>query len=234
MTTTPIRPPRRDWRRGLAGLGALLADPHDTQAIFEILHALDGPASYRGYLRLLGSLEGGRQAYRRAELAVRLADAGWLDAFAPGSYGAAYRDFVRARGFSDQALMERAALAARGWDFAAEHPVFWYARRITDLHDLWHVLTGYGSDLEGESCLVAFSYGQTRSLGFALIELGALFALPGPHPWRARAAILEAFRLGFVTRPLLAHDYEALMALPLAEARQVVELPAPRLYRPGT
>jgi ubiquinone biosynthesis protein COQ4 len=35
------------------------------------------------------------------------------------------------------------------------------------VHDIWHVLTGYRRDALGEACLVAFSYAQTRGLGWA-------------------------------------------------------------------
>ena len=55
-----------------------------------------------------------------------------------------------------------------------EHPYAWMGRRERDIHDLWHVLTGYKADEHlGEACLVAFSYAQTGGLGWAFIAAGA-------------------------------------------------------------
>ena len=232
MRLTEIKVPRRDWRRGLAGLKRLVENPYDTPAIFEVLHSLDGATSYRMFIRMLHSLEGGRQAYQRAELAERLRDRAWLARFAPGTYGAAYRDFIEAHPFDNDGLMQLAGAAVDEVAFDLDHPVLWYARRATDVHDLWHVLTGYGADILGESCLLAFAYAQTRSLGFALIELGALLTLNVPRPWRARRAILEGYELGRRCDWLMPLDYPALMALPLEAARAAVNLRRPRVYQP--
>jgi hypothetical protein len=37
------------------------------------------------------------------------------------------------------------------------------------MHDLFHIVTGYGRDPLGEACLTAFSFAQTGLKGFALI-----------------------------------------------------------------
>ena len=59
-----------------------------------------------------------------------------------------------------------------------QHPYAWFFRRVRDLHDVWHVLTGYGRDALGEMCLVTFSFQETHGLGWALIAGGlVLWAL---------------------------------------------------------
>ena len=85
--------------------------------------------------------------------------------------GAAYRAFREARGFTADGLAELEREVIPFVD--APHPVVWYSRRLRDVHDIWHVLTGYGTDALGEACVVSFSYGQTRNLGFAFIGWGA-------------------------------------------------------------
>jgi ubiquinone biosynthesis protein COQ4 len=79
------------------------------------------------------------------------------------------------------------------------------------------VLTGYGRDPLGEACLVAFSYAQTRGLGWALIALGA--ALRSRDPAVVRA-IWQGYRRGRASAWLLGEDYEALLAEPLEAARR--------------
>ena len=42
-----------------------------------------------------------------------------------------------------------------------------FGNRLRDMHDLWHVLTGYGMDEAGEAANLAFNLGQIWSLGIA-------------------------------------------------------------------
>ncbi len=104
----------------------------------------------------------------------KLTDRAWIDGFAAGTVGAAYRDFLDGTGYSADGLVElsMAEGAFQGSDVA--HPYAWMGRRERDIHDLWHVLTGYKADEHlGEACLVAFSYAQTGGLGWGFIALGA-------------------------------------------------------------
>ena len=71
-----------------------------------------------------------------------------------------------------------------------------YVTRVRDMHDLWHVITGYGRDGLGEGCLVAFSYAQTRSLGFAAIALLAAQQFNGLTNEKILRAIWQAYRNG--------------------------------------
>jgi ubiquinone biosynthesis protein COQ4 len=221
-------PTRRRWGRALRALSRLLADKDDTGQVFEIMRALNGPTMRRCYERLLGTAQGGRLAYDRLELGPMLMDAAWLDAFPAGSVGAAYRDFVRTEAISADGLAE----IARQRNLALEmrHPYAWFGRRTRDVHDIWHVLTGYGRDALGEACLTGFSFAQTGGLGWALIASGAAWRfrkVKGPHA----KAIWQAYRLGRRSEWLLGEDYEALLAEPLEAARRRLELGEPTIYR---
>ncbi|HMP63351.1 MAG TPA: Coq4 family protein [Phenylobacterium sp.] len=110
-----------------------------------------------------------------------------------------------------------------------QHPYAWFGRRTRDVHDIWHVLTGYHRDGLGEACLVAFSYAQTRGLGWALIALGAANRSRGArHPYRK--AIWQGYQRGRQAAWLLAEDYETLMAEPLEQARRRLRLTPPTVY----
>ena len=154
--------------RAAKALRKLIADKEDTAQVFEIMRALSGDTIVRGYKRLLSTPQGGRIAYQREEFCERLSDTTWLNTFGPGTVGEAYRNFIAPRGLSAEGLAEESRKTAEG-EIDAPHPFAWYGRRMRDVHDVWHVLTGYSTDGLGEACVVAFSYSQTRSLGFALI-----------------------------------------------------------------
>ena len=207
----------------------LIRDKEDTAQVFEIMRALSGRSIARGYDRLLKTMEGGRQAFLREELAHKLDNPAWLAGFGPGTVGAAYRDFREARGFTAEGLADEARKVAPLAD--APHPVIWYSRRLRDVHDIWHVLTGYQTDALGEACVVAFSHAQTGNLGFAFIGWGAAREIHRENrSIPARRAVLQAWRIGRAARWLPALDYEALFAEPLETARARLNLPSPTVY----
>jgi ubiquinone biosynthesis protein COQ4 len=228
----PAVPMKRDWGAALRALRRLLANGDDTVQVFRIMRALNGDTSHRNYRRLICSPEGGRLAYQRLELAPRLCDRGWIDSFPDGSVGAAYRAFLDRTGYSAEILADL-SVADGVIPPNVEHPYAWFGRRERDIHDIWHVLTGYEADEPlGEACLVAFSYAQTGGLGWAAIAVGAAaksLRITGNGAF-ARA-VWEGWRHGKRAAWLHLEDYEALMAEPLDGARARLRIREPRRYR---
>jgi len=208
----------------------LLKNKEDTAQVFEIMRALSGKSVPNGYARLLSTPQGGAIAYRRQELAEVLSDRAFLASLPEGSVGRAYLDFVTSQNISAEGLVEDSRKGADAGIDAA-HPYAWYGRRMRDVHDLWHILTGYSRDALGEACVVAFSYSQTKSLGFALIAWGGVFkirpALPG-HP--VYQAVKQAFRHGREAKWLPGEDYIKLLAEPLEAARVRLNVQRPTFY----
>jgi ubiquinone biosynthesis protein COQ4 len=228
LADTPMVRPRRQWGVALKALRRLLADKDDTGQVFEIMAALNGGASAKAYQRLLSTPKGGRLAYERVELASRLMDDAWLDSFADGTVGAAYRTFVRSENLSAEGLAE-ISREKHGRDEIA-HPHAWFGRRTRDAHDLWHILSGYHRDGLGEACLVAFSYAQTGSLGWALIAVGAAMSRREGPKYPYRAAIWQGYKRGNAAKWLAGEDYEALMAEPLEAARKRLNITPATIY----
>jgi ubiquinone biosynthesis protein COQ4 len=228
----PAVPMKREWLTAFRALRRLLANGDDTVQVFRIMRALNGDTSHRNYRRLIGSPEGGRLAYRRLELAPRLCDRGWIDSFPEGTVGAAYRSFLDRTGYSADGLAE-VSVEDAPYPEDLEHPYAWFGRRDRDVHDIWHVLTGYEADEPlGEACLVAFSYAQTGGLGWAFIGAGAALKslrITG-HTYFARA-VWEGLRHGRRADWLHSEDYEALMAEPLDSARARLRIADPVRYR---
>lgn len=207
----------------------LIADKEDTRQVFEIMRALSGRSIARGYDRMLKTVEGGRQAFLREELAHHLDDPVWLARFEPGTVGATYRDFRNSRGFTAEGLAEEARKIGAPVD--AQHPVIWYSRRIRDVHDIWHVLTGYETDALGEACVVSFSYAQTGNLGFLAIGWGAAREIQRENrAIPARRAVWQAYRNGRAARWLPGLNYEALFAEPLTVARERLGIRPASIY----
>lgn len=223
-------PDARDWRAAWAALRKLLANGDDTEQVFIIMRALNAGNGKRNFARLVRSYEGGRMACAQEELAERLSDPAYIASFAPGTVGAAYRDFLALTGFSAMGLAEVSNL-----DKTPEpirHPYAWFGRRIRDTHDLWHVLTGYRADETlGEACLVAFSYAQVGGLGWAFIGAGAAVksVLVSKRLAFARA-VWEGYARGRRAAWLAGEDYHALLNEPIEAARARLGIAPPNAY----
>ena len=222
--------PRRDWGVAIRALRALMADKNDTEQVFRVMGALNADEDAKGYQRLLLTEKGGRVAYLRQELADRLMDRDWLATFPAQTVGGQYRAFLDATGYSADGLAEISQAGSENMD--AEHPYFWMGRRSRDVHDIWHVLTGYKADEHlGEAALVAFSFGQLGGWGWGAIALAVWWETlsSGINNPKARA-IIEGYRLGKAAEWLMAEDYERLLAEPLEDARRRLNLGRPDAY----
>ena len=229
MTQTAIASNHIDIPAAARAIGKLLNDKEDTKAVFEIMRALSGATISKGYKKLLGSVEGGRIALKGQELQPLLDDHETMAKLPTGSVGRAYLDFVQGRKISAEGLAEESRKT--GNEIDAPHPYAWYARRMRDVHDLWHVLSGYETDALGEVCVVAFSYAQTKSAGFALIAAAGSNELQRLLPsYPVRRAAWQAYMNGRKAAWLPVVDYPALLSEPLLSARQRLNIAAPTHY----
>lgn len=222
-----LQVPRIEWGAAYRALQKLLRDKDATEEVFEIMRALNGNSTRKGYYKLLTTAEGGQLAFRTEDLAAKLSDRAWLATLPADSLGGVYRDFTDNGGISPDGLIAVSNQVMTGF----EHPVAWFGRRIRDSHDLWHVVTGYGLDSLGEACLVAFSYAQTRALGWAFIAVGAAFKsrkAPSRQPYVA--AIREGYARGKAAAWLPAVDWVALLPQPLEAVRAQLGLAPATVY----
>ncbi len=221
---------RRDWRAALDAIGKLMANGDDTTQVFRIMRALNVGNAARNYARLLATEQGGRIAYDRVELAARFSDPAYVARFAPGTVGAAYRDFLATTGYSADGLVEVSKESLSLDEIA--HPYAWCGRRVRDCHDIWHVLTGYKADESlGEAALVAFSYAQVGGLGWALIgSAAAAKSVRVTGNGLFAKAVWEGYRNGRRARWISGEDYLQLLDEPIDAARARLGIREPVAY----
>ncbi len=220
---------RRDWRTAFDAIRKLMNDGDDTTQVFRIMRALNVGNAPINYAKIIATPEGGRMAYERVELAQRFSDRGFVDGFAAGTVGAAYRDFLDSTGYSADGLVEVSKVIHE--DMLA-HPYAWFGRRIRDTHDIWHVMTGYKADESlGEAALVAFSYAQVGGLGWAFIGgAAALKSIGVTGNMLFAKAVWEGYRRGKKAKWLAGEDYEKLLHEPIDAARARLGLVEPVAY----
>lgn len=212
----------------LRAVTRLLRDPEDTRQVFVVMTALRGRSGKRMLDRFLASPVGASVVAERRQLLDRLQDRAGLAALPDGSLGRAYLAFMECEQLSADGLVE-ASEAGRSDGLPPAAALF--RNRMRDMHDLTHVVTGYGRDGLGELCLLAFMFRHTGNLGGALIALMGV----GKHARHgagrmALEAVFEGFAHGGKARWLPGQDWEALLARPLAEVRRELNIIPPIRY----
>jgi ubiquinone biosynthesis protein COQ4 len=211
----------------IRAMRALLRDPDDTARVFDVISALGGRNGERAFERFRRTDTGARVLAEGRSLLAVLSDRERLLALPPESLGRRYAEFMGRERISAEGLAE-ASLAAGHADPSLSPERRLFGARLRDMHDLWHVVTGYGRDLLGEASLLAFSYAQTRNRGVGFIVATAW--------WKARRApefrrmLRDGYRRGRSSAWLPAADWEALLARPLEDVRAELRVGSPPRY----
>jgi ubiquinone biosynthesis protein COQ4 len=143
----------------------LLDDPEDTTRVF-VLGLLVSRRSYPQFLaRLTMDDRGARLLRERPSIDSRHVDFARLRALPATTLGGAYARYLEERSLDPDLFQAPPGLP--------EVPAY-VSQRMRQVHDLWHVLTGYDTDVRGEVALQAFTYGQTGTPSALIITVGAL------------------------------------------------------------
>jgi ubiquinone biosynthesis protein COQ4 len=226
-TALPPAAPRRQWWRALKAIGRLAVHTEDTTQVFEIIHALAGDGMERTYGRAMALPGGQKLLCDKPSLNALLGDHARLAAMPDGSLGRAYLRFMLDGGITPEGLIG-AQEAIRPNDPVHDDPDpdrFYLQRRLVEMHDLWHVLTGYGRDDTGELANLWFSYGQFGQLGMGFIAL--MGTLDGPRSPRWYGYMRTAYRRGTCAQFLVATPMEQLLTRPIDAARRALDVSLP-------
>jgi ubiquinone biosynthesis protein COQ4 len=226
---------RREWRRAWRALSALIDDPERTDQVFEIIDALAGTSFDGHFERFRAHPDGQRILRERPSLLATLSDRERLRAMPDGSLGRRYAEFMDAAQLDARGLVEADEQAAsrktERIDYGPDRELF--GDRLRDMHDLWHVLTGYGRDQAGEAANLAFSLGQIPELGIGLIVGAAALLGPKAPPFHWQRYLLRAWQRGRRAALLSAAPYEELLELPIEEARRRLKIEPPEFAHPA-
>jgi len=223
--------PARPRLHPIAALRAvrnLMRNREDTHQVFLLIEALRGKTTLRQFAHFCRTETGRAVLGEHRRLLDRLSDRANLAVLPAGTLGRTYYDFMASENLSAEGLVAASQI---------ERPpvgddVTLFRERNREMHDLLHVVTGYGRDPLGEACLVAFSYAQTGLKGFAVIAVYAARriarARPGQPVWRA---IFEGYRHGRSAAWLPGADWEALLAQPVETIRGQFAVKPATCYR---
>lgn len=137
---------------GTRALLQVLRNPNDTEQVL-ILGLVAGRSRFPLFLtRFLLTDDGASLLSERPAIDSKHVDFAWLRSLPEGTLGRAYIDFVDREKIDPDFFQPPPNLPAV--------PTY-ISQRMRQTHDLWHVVTGYHTDVAGELALQAFTYGQT-------------------------------------------------------------------------
>jgi ubiquinone biosynthesis protein COQ4 len=209
---------------------ALSENPDDTAQAFRVIGALSGNSGARLFRRFRNSPRGAQTLREGRELFAILNDVERLKAMPEDSLGAAVADYFITEELSAQGLADasEAAFAEHGPIDRGSDEEALFGRRLRDLHDIFHVVTGYGRDLRGEAAVLAFTVPQTRNPGVAYIVF-RVFSRAGWNSEMGRL-IRTALRRGMQAKWLIDQDWERLLEQPLTQVREELNVGPPPVY----
>ena len=204
-----------DWLRTLNAIQIVLRDSHRTEQI----HVVEETTSKRRLAVALDEIraspEGRALLSRRPELNKEQVDYAALRRLPADSLGGAYIRHLDDNGLS----ADSQATATR---FVEDPDIAYLVRRFRQTHDVWHPLTGLGTQPYEEVVIHAFSYGQLELPVSALIvSLGGIKHGVLERRWDMLTHTMsDAYRKGRAAAPLLGVVWEDQWAEPLAAVRR--------------
>jgi ubiquinone biosynthesis protein Coq4 len=196
----------------------LARDPNRLDEVIGMADQLGASPALDAIVRHLESLPGGAAVL--AERPRVDLDLPRLRALPDGTFGREAARFLDARGLDPADLPRRPATSAREWLQA----------HLYETHDLWHVVTGFDTDVAGELGLQAFYRAQFPArLASLILAIGVVnTALYARAEATVRAdAVARGWQLGRSAKPFLGVRWADLWELPLAELRVSLGIDAP-------
>jgi ubiquinone biosynthesis protein COQ4 len=200
------------WARAQLAVSAglkLVRNTQDTQQVFYLAFAVDRLTLPRIYARLIQDPVGRELVRTQAAIDSKHVDFAQLRALPASTLGGAYARALEANGLDPDIFQRPPGLPD---DFA------YVAQRARQSHDLWHVLSGFGTDVPGEIALQAFAHAQLgQNFSKLIVRFGLLvFGARYPRVWRM---VKRAGAAGHDAKFLLAVRWEDWWADSLEDVR---------------
>ncbi|MFO0658397.1 MAG: Coq4 family protein [Polyangiaceae bacterium] len=201
------------WAVGLSALRVLMNDPDRTDLVLVMGTHINASAA-PGMLAQFNESESGRKLLNdRPAIDRTTVSLDELAKLPEGTLGREYARMMRDNGLTPDIFSPP--------DNVAHPDVVYISQRLRQVHDLWHVLTGYSTDVAGEVELQAFTYAQIQAPSSLLIAtLGSLRYRKSGGRLFSRA--WAAYRRGQRAHGLATFNYEDHWATPVSELKQIL------------
>jgi ubiquinone biosynthesis protein COQ4 len=222
-TDLDTMPRRERLVRAFRALRKVIADPEQTGAVLEFSAYLNAGTGGRRIERFFAEPTAPALYAERRAIDSHAVDLAALAALPAGTLGYEYARFLRAGGYSPDLFQAPTNVS--------DPRAAYVAQRFRQTHDLWHVVTAFGTDPASEVALQAFTFGQTGAPSSGVLAtIGTLRAVA--LGYRMGRASVAAYRHGKAARYLGAFPWEDHWATPITELRALLRIEPTALTMP--
>ena len=211
LLSHPLTTSRNAFNLG-KGVLSLLRNPSNTESVYDIEDGLYGTQAMQLAVDFINTDANTAQVVKDRYIAPS-PDLDALLQYPQDSLGYGYAAAITEAGFDPE--FYRA--------IAVQDDASYILLRLRQTHDIWHLMTGFGTDVAGELGLKAFELAQTRRpMALVLLTFGLLKALLRTPDALATLlpTISQGYQLGLNAQPLLAQKWEDQWDKPLQQWRQ--------------
>ena len=202
------------------------------ETVFRLLRPFHGPEFDAIYARVMADPTGNRILREGRSLHPTLLDFDRLRGLPEDTLGFQYVRFMETNGIDIVSFAEASWKTMKRADYANDE-AWTLANRLRDIHEIVHVLSGYGTDVLGEMAEIAFNIQEDprpKAARFAIRVNTRRFELAGHR--HAADVIRTAFERGRRAGLMVGADWEALLDEPLARVRSMLSIDEPPAYEP--
>ncbi len=202
------------WRRGLRALLEVGKDPNRTDKVLEAYEHMNAGSEAARMERFYRLPHAQRLREEDRTLDSKTVDYPALLKLPPDTFGHQYARFMKEHQLTPDLFKAEGPLSQQAY----------MVKRLRQTHDLWHVVTGYQTDVIGELELQAFTFAQMKiPSALVLVFFGVVrWFLTGPE---LVVKVVRAFWRGRKARVLAATPWEELWSRPLEQVQEQLGVP---------
>lgn len=209
---------RVEYLNGLKGLITFAKDASQTDSVFDMAEGFRHTETYKLSMEYLKSVPENQSIIAERYIAPT-PDMEALLKLPENSLGYIYASQMKAANFDPEFYRK----------VRVEDDYTYIALRIRQTHDIWHILTGFGTDVAGESGLQGFYLAQTRApLSVGIMAggiLNTLLTCPDDLN-RVMSEIGQGYKMGVKAKSFLAQKWEENWETPLSQWREELQVEA--------
>ena len=200
----------------IKGVLSLVKDPTQTESVYDIEDGMKhSEAMVLATKHMLSEPE--IAAIAQEKYLAPIPDIDRLLQCHPGSLGHTYATYISTSGF-DPAFYRSMSI---------DDDTSYLLLRLRQTHDIWHVVTGFSTDVPGEPGLKAFELAQTRRTMAGILMAGGFLKCLLQTPTELDVLLdnlARGYRMGTKAKSLLAQKWELGWNKSLADWRSELEI----------
>ncbi|MBF2075404.1 MAG: hypothetical protein IGS50_16810 [Synechococcales cyanobacterium C42_A2020_086] len=207
MRFDDVRKLNLDFLTTLKGVVMLMKDPEQTNSVFDVEDGLRHTKAAQVAAEYAKTQPGVAELFAERYLAPT-PDIPALLQLPPDSLGHAYASYLQTYGFDPDFYRKE----------KVEDDVTYMFMRMRQTHDIWHVVGGFGVDVNAELGLKAFEIAQVHRPLAAILVAGGLLRTLFKTPERLDDLLDQiaiGYRMGAKAKPFLAQKWEEHWEKPL-------------------